>query len=134
MRKFVLIIATLTFLLTMSSAAFAGQSDVFVYYGNSQVGSISNGHQGYSWNHSDMDRDGTVKLQNILDRYYHKWNNKINWRNKWDYSKNGERYFYVDANGVNHYFYLDSDRDYEVLQYKDKNGLTQFVFVDKGWK
>ncbi|TEB07030.1 hypothetical protein Psch_00571 [Pelotomaculum schinkii] len=135
MRKIFLIVLTLTFLLTLSSAAFAGQSDTFVFYGNSQVGSISNGYQGYSWNHSGSDREVTININKILDRYYQSWNNKkISWRHIWNNNRNAERYFYVDANGVNHYFYLDPDRDYEVRQYVDKYGVTQFAFVAKGWK
>lgn len=134
MRKIILMLVTLTFLLTMSSAAFAGQSDVLVFYGNSQVGSISNGHQGYSWNHSDSDQAGTIKLQKILNPYYHKWNNVINWRHNWNHNRDFERYSYVDTNGVSHYFHLDPDRDYEVHQYKDENGITQFAFEDTGWK
>lgn len=133
MRKIILMLVTLTFLLTLSSAAFAGQSDTFVFYGNSQVGSISNGHQGYSWNHSDSDQEGNVYIIKTFKRYYQKWNNKkISWLNKWN--RDDERYFYIDARGVSHYFYLDPDRDYEVRQYKDENGITQFSFEDNGWK
>ena len=125
---------TVIFLLTLSSAAFASQSRDFVLSGNSQVGSISNGHQGYSWNHSGSDREGTVYIKKALDRYTQKWNNKINWCRNLNYNSDSERYFYVDANGVKHYFRLDSNRDYAVNQYEDENGITQFAFEDKGWK
>lgn len=135
MRKIVTITLTLIFLLTLSSAAFAGQSRYFVLSGDNQVGSISNGQQGYSWNHSGSDRERIVYIKKVFDRYSQKWNNKkFSWNHKWNNTRYDERYFYVDANGVNHYFYLDPDRDYEVHQYKDKDGITQFAFKDKGWK
>lgn len=133
MRKKVSIVLTLILMLTLASAAFAGQSsDYFVFYGDSQVGTVTDGYHGYSWNHSDSNAGRIVKIKKALKDYHHRWGNK--WYRNLGYERNEELYSYVDDNGVSHYFYLDPDRYYEVHQYKDQDGITQFWFEDKGWK
>jgi len=134
LRKIVLLIMVLIFSLTLSSAAFASQSGDFVFYGDSQVGSVTDGYHGYSWNHSDSDGG---RIVNVFNNYYHRWYrgyNNINWHRNWDYDRDNELYSYIDDNGVSHYFYLDPDRNYEPHQYKDENGITQFSFKDIGWR
>jgi opacity protein-like surface antigen len=132
-RRIGLLLMAMVLLLTFSSTALASQSESFVFYGDSKIGSVSDGYQGYSWNHSDSKRVSIVKLKKLSQRYSYKWLNDTKWQCNWD-NRDSVRYFYVDGKGVSHYFYLDSDRDYAVHQYKDKNVTTQFEFEDKGWK
>lgn len=149
MRKMFSLALAMVFTLLLSTAAFAGtQSDEFVFYGDSQIGSISDGQDGYSWNHSS-DRDNYIVIKRVYHKFRNDWrhlhiyissNGKVHYyRDRYDHGKwhdydNDELYFYVDDNGVSHYFYLDPDRDYEVHQYRDKDGVTQFYFEDQGWK
>lgn len=152
-RKLMFLVTTLIFLLTLSTTAFASQSGNFVFYGDSQVGSVSDGQQGYSWNHSDSDRGRIAINKEVLYRIsnydwghlhlYYDRDGKIhyyrgeygveNGYQNWDYNGN-ELNFYIDDNGVSHYFYLNPNRNYEVHQYKDENGITQYSFEDIGWK
>jgi len=132
-RRIVLLLMAMVLLLTFSSTALASQSESFVFYGDSEIGSVSDGYQGYSWNHSDSKPVIVVNLKNSYRHYSHKWLNDTKWQCNWD-NRDSVRYSYVDGEGVSHYFHLDPDRDYDVQQYKDKNGTTQFEFEDKGWK
>lgn len=144
----------LIFSLTLTTTAFAGQSGEFVFYGNSQVGSVSDGQQGYSWNHSDFEQGRIATIKEIFRkikknkwdhmRFYSKNNNgkmhdghgkySENRYQNWDNNRDGELNFYVDDNGISHYFYLNPNRNYEVHPYKDDNGITQYSFEDMGWK
>ena len=149
MRKIVSLVLAMLFTLVLSSTAFAGtQSDEFVFYGDSQIGSISDGHHGYSWNHSS-ERGKYIVIKRVYYKFRDDWhrlhiyissNGKVHYYHDWygdtnqyDYD-NDELCFYVDDNDVSHYFYLDPDRDYEVRQYKDRDGVTQFYFEDMGRK
>ncbi|MCL6639105.1 MAG: hypothetical protein K6T80_05410 [Firmicutes bacterium] len=135
MRKVLFLVTLLVFSLTLTTAAFAAQSESFVFYGDSQTGCVTDGYHGYSWNHSGPARqwNGATILKNVFLRYSHKPVNDgkfIIKRAGWS----GERYYYLDDNGVKHYFHLDPARDYEVHQYRDENGTTQFWFEATGWK
>lgn len=134
MRKILLLVVfTMVLSLVFSTAAIAHQPDRVVFYGNSQSGSVSFGDHGYAWYHSDPDNDSGIS---IVDRWYSYFYNKIDKHKHckdWNF-RDGERYFYVDDNGVSHYFYLDPDREYDVISYKDKNGTTQYYIKATGWK
>ena len=149
MRKILtLVVLTLVMSVVFASAAFARQSDEVIFYGNSQSGSVSYGDHGYAWYHADSYNENTGSVvdsrRSYLDNKTKKYSDykqngstsdwKFNRDFKQVYNRNGERYFYVDDNGVSHYFYLDPDREYEVISYKDKNGVTQYYFKAVGWK
>lgn len=140
MRKIVLLVVALILSTTLSSAAFASQSEDRAHYSSdSKISSSNYGDHSYGWYHtkavlhvkkySDFYKKRIAELEKILNNY-----NKGYSHSHWNYDRDIERYFYVDANGVNHYFYLDPDKDYTVHQYKDDNGITQYWFEDAGWK
>ncbi len=149
MRKILLLVVfTLVLSVVFSSAAIARQSDEVIFYGNSQSGSVSFGDHGYAWYHSDSYNDDGSSITDRCRSYFYSKINKYYYGNQTDrradwilkrdfkrlFDRDGERYFYVDDNGVSHYFYLDPDREYEVKSYKDKNGTTQYYFKATGWK
>ncbi|MDD2554457.1 MAG: hypothetical protein PHP51_07790 [Desulfotomaculaceae bacterium] len=141
MRKILLLVVfTMILSLTLSSAAIAHQHNGIIFYGNSQSGSVSFGDHGYAWYHSDSDNDSNISVidrwrayfNSKTDKHYKDWQFKNHFKRLGD--RDGERYYYVDDNGVSHYFYLNPDREYEVRTYKDKNGTTQYSFKAIGWK
>lgn len=121
MRKIVVLVIALVFSLIMASAAFADQYDGLVIYGNSQVGSISDGQHGYSWNHSDGSPAMMAQVIGFLQQEF----NDMNWQRNWNYY--GGRYFFVDENGVNHYF-NPNDR-LVIYQTTDQNGNPIYYTV-----
>lgn len=123
MRKIVLLAVALILSLTMASAAFADQYDGLVFYGNSQVGSISDGQHGYSWNHSDASPARMARAIALLRQEF----NHMNWHRHWNYDGLSGRYFFVDKNGVNHYFYPNAGLT--IYQTTDQNGNPVYYTV-----
>lgn len=113
----------LVFSLIMASAAFADQYDVLAIYGNSQVGSISDGQHGYSWNHSD---GSTAMMTQVIGFLQQKFNGMNLQRNR-KYDGFRGRNFFVDKNGVNHYF--DSNDGLAIYQTSDQNGNPVYYTV-----
>jgi hypothetical protein len=134
LRKIILLVMVLIFSLLLSSAAFAAQTGDFVFRGNSQISAVTNGCQGYSWNHPDADGGKLINLKELSKYYFSRLHKDKKQQRNWDKTREIELYYYIDDNGVRHYFYLDPDRDYKVHKYKDNNGLTQYSFKDIGWK
>ncbi|MDF9409565.1 MAG: hypothetical protein A4E52_00573 [Pelotomaculum sp. PtaB.Bin013] len=139
MRKIVSLVIALVLSTTLSSAAFASQSGDRAHYSDSKISFSNYGDHFYNWYHnkavlyaqkySDYYVIRIAQLEKILHKYNYGYS-----RSRWDYDRDSERYFYVDANGVSHYFYLDPDKDYTVHQYKDNHGTIQYWFEDAGWK
>jgi len=123
MRKIVVLVIALVFSLIMASAAFADQYDGLAIYGNSQVGSISDGQHGYSWNHSDGKPAMMAQVIGFLQQDF----NDMNWQRNWNYDGLSGRFFFVDENGVNHCF--DSNDGLTIYQTTDQNGNPIYYTV-----
>lgn len=154
MKKVFVIGLTLLLSVMLATAAFAGEINKVVFYGNAGSGSISFGSHGHSW-YSDSEEPGFVMVRGAFHNnsykneywpsyygnagkvyYYPPEYRSFEWFQSryYDSDGDGQWHFYKDDEGAYHYFYIDPDWEGEFHRYTDENGDAQYYYQYTGLK